>query len=152
MVFCNLSNPTAKSKFIKVTILILIDGFLQSYKSWKNRIKRNCHNPYFNRWFSAIRKTPFLGSFLRIVTILILIDGFLQLHDDSAYFIIKNVTILILIDGFLQYVLTVLIVKIKMSHNPYFNRWFSAIVFNTAYLYIGDWGHNPYFNRWFSAI
>ena len=42
-------------------------------------------------------------------------------------------------------------VLIKICHNPYFNRWFSAI----AYLYIGDWAsisHNPYFNRWFSAI
>ena len=37
------------------------------------------------------------------------------------------------------------------SHNPYFNRWFSAIVFAG---YRGDRGtsHNPYFNRWFSAI
>ena len=39
----------------------------------------------------------------------------------------------------------------KESHNPYFNRWFSAIEDNY-------WdnkacsGHNPYFNRWFSAI
>ena len=38
-----------------------------------------------------------------------------------------------------------------ICHNPYFNRWISAIskeeeevVFNT--------GHNPYFSRWFSAI
>ena len=37
------------------------------------------------------------------------------------------------------------------SHNPYFNRWFSAMeliklkdAFNSC--------HNPYFNRWFSAI
>ena len=37
------------------------------------------------------------------------------------------------------------------SHNPYFNRWFSAITIywktNTVYM-----SHNPYFNRWFSAI
>ena len=37
------------------------------------------------------------------------------------------------------------------SHNPYFNRWFSAIFANEGkegkYL-----SHNPYFNRWFSAI
>ena len=37
------------------------------------------------------------------------------------------------------------------SHNPYFNRWFSAIS-------LSKWSinrrpcHNPYFNRWFSAI
>ena len=37
------------------------------------------------------------------------------------------------------------------SHNPYFNRWFSAITLgNQKELFIK--GHNPYFNRWFSAI
>ena len=38
-----------------------------------------------------------------------------------------------------------------MGHNPYFNRWFSAMkhkISNTFSAY----GHNPYFNRWFSAI
>ena len=61
-----------------VTILILIDGFLQFIT------------------------THFWTSFL-FVTILILIDGFLQYRVRSN-FIIKNkiVTILILIDGFLQ--------------------------------------------------
>ena len=38
-------------------------------------------------------------------------------------------------------------------HNPYFNRWFSAIEWE----YMGnkikyEKSHNPYFNRWFSAI
>ena len=36
-------------------------------------------------------------------------------------------------------------------HNPYFNRWFSAIVKNSGLL-VHYQGHNPYFNRWFSAI
>ena len=37
-----------------VTILILIDGFLQCDKH-DDTYKRNLsHNPYFNRWFSAI--------------------------------------------------------------------------------------------------
>ena len=36
-----------------------------------------CHNPYFNRWFSAI-KAPTLVIKSDGVTILILIDGFLQ--------------------------------------------------------------------------
>ena len=42
-------------------------------------------------------------------------------------------------------------VLVLSSHNPYFNRWFSAIggvvvkTFTTV-------SHNPYFNRWFSAI
>ena len=39
----------------------------------------------------------------------------------------KQVTILILIDGFLQFARIELKGEIKMSHNPYFNRWFSAI-------------------------
>ena len=39
----------------------------------------------------------------------------------------------------------------SMGHNPYFNRWFSAIESNQQELHRGD-GHNPYFNRWFSAI
>ena len=39
----------------------------------------------------------------------------------------------------------------EMSHNPYFNRWFSAIQSN--FLIIQQkYRHNPYFNRWFSAI
>ena len=62
----------------KVTILILIDGFLQ-YEFINNNI-------IYDK-----------------VTILILIDGFLQYHVD---FDLQNptgtVTILILIDGFLQ--------------------------------------------------
>ena len=37
------------------------------------------------------------------------------------------VTILILIDGFLQYGLTKVRLQTEVSHNPYFNRWFSAI-------------------------
>ena len=39
----------------------------------------------------------------------------------------------------------------KSGHNPYFNRWFSAIKIrkrNERSIR----SHNPYFNRWFSAI
>ena len=40
---------------------------------------------------------------------------------------------------------------IDMCHNPYFNRWFSAI--DEADRKGEDIrSHNPYFNRWFSAI
>ena len=38
-----------------------------------------------------------------------------------------------------------------MRHNPYFNRWFSAMKELTTDGYKKR-GHNPYFNRWFSAI
>ena len=37
------------------------------------------------------------------------------------------------------------------GHNPYFNRWFSAIKVNW-YKGKNTDSHNPYFNRWFSAI
>ena len=37
------------------------------------------------------------------------------------------------------------------GHNPYFNRWFSAIEqLNRSKS--KHRSHNPYFNRWFSAI
>ena len=38
----------------KVTILILIDGFLQYILDTNEYLNGNGHNPYFNRWFSAI--------------------------------------------------------------------------------------------------
>ena len=55
MVFCNsFTNNLVISDNI-VTILILIDGFLQ-YKVKDNIYNvMLCHNPYFNRWFSAIK-------------------------------------------------------------------------------------------------
>ena len=38
----------------------------------------SCHNPYFNRWFSAIEVEEDGEENSEGVTILILIDGFLQ--------------------------------------------------------------------------
>ena len=66
----------------------------------------NSHNPYFNRWFSAIRKNL------------------------NYQWIKGKVTILILIDGFLQFKKAILDYNNNPCHNPYFNRWFSAIVDN----------------------
>ena len=62
------------------------------------------------------------------VTILILIDGFLQL-EMMVYkqVIVNKVTILILIDGFLQSESHPWGIFRDGGHNPYFNRWFSAI-------------------------
>ena len=48
-------------------ITFIINQFLKS------------HNPYFNRWFSAITGGGWQELKLDKVTILILIDGFLQL-------------------------------------------------------------------------
>ena len=39
-----------------------------------------------------------------------------------------EVTILILVDGFLQLSYIIIIIEYKLSHNPYFSRWFSAII------------------------
>ena len=66
------------------------------------RVAYNCHNPYFNRWFSAILMHDNKREF-SIVTILILIDGFLQYEEQKVCGRINMVTILILIDGFLQF-------------------------------------------------
>ena len=43
-----------KKESLYVTILILIDGFLQSEWNTFNSAGLSGHNPYFNRWFSAI--------------------------------------------------------------------------------------------------
>ena len=43
------------------------------------------------------------------------------------------------------------VVITSTSHNPYFNRWFSAILLGLLIVYCLI-GHNPYFNRWFSAM
>ena len=44
-----------------------------------------------------------------------------------------------------------MICSIVWSHNPYFNRWFSAMGLD-MFLLDQEGCHNPYFNRWFSAI
>ena len=63
----------------------------------------------------------------------------------------RHVTILILIDGFLQYMYVGVNTPLGIGHNPYFNRWFSAIKHYNLHQLKADC-HNPYFNRWFSAI
>ena len=128
MVFCNNNGLICYGRVRCVTILILIDGFLQSLSLESSILTKICHNPYFNRWFSAI---PARGSVLAsvvAVTILILIDGFLQYLLQRWRNHEINVTILILIDGFLQCGKKVDIEEFRDGHNPYFNRWFSAII------------------------
>ena len=79
MVFCNIISLFKRYNKILVTILILIDGFLQfryRFRSFRLqyvtililidgflqysdikfiRFNEAGHNPYFNRWFSAIK-------------------------------------------------------------------------------------------------
>ena len=54
MVFCNTEKYKSKDLCICVTILILIDGFLQYQAIRILTVAYISHNPYFNRWFSAI--------------------------------------------------------------------------------------------------
>ncbi len=54
MVFCNIKKEEPYEHNEKVTILILIDGFLQFSYEYQQEMKTEGHNPYFNRWFSAI--------------------------------------------------------------------------------------------------
>ena len=109
------------------------------------------HNPYFNRWFSAIKLIGVLKDNFGFVTILILIDGFLQSKEQPAivlhgtshnpYFNRWFSAITVFVESKCS----------KSSHNPYFNRWFSAMS-EVIYMCKVWKGHNPYFNRWFSAI
>ena len=66
-------------------------------------------------------------------------------------YVVKKVTILILIDGFLQCKYDSRKRNPSYRHNPYFNRWFSAICL-TQRILSTELSHNPYFNRWFSAM
>ena len=45
----------------------------------------NSHNPYFNRWFSAMWNSFNTAGMSDNVTILILIDGFLQFNKSDIY-------------------------------------------------------------------
>ena len=54
MVFCNIVAVSSSAEGTDVTILILIDGFLQFIDYLGYFSDGIGHNPYFNRWFSAI--------------------------------------------------------------------------------------------------
>ena len=102
MVFCNRDNLFINLIGNNVTILILIDGFLQYEKKELHNIRNGCHNPYFNRWFSAI------GVYEPITQ-------YSNCHN--PYF--NRWFSAIKLKTYYQVA--------KKRHNPYFNRWFSAI-------------------------
>ena len=52
--FSAILTSDKKMNGLTVTILILIDGFLQCINFEDFEAKKDSHNPYFNRWFSAI--------------------------------------------------------------------------------------------------
>ena len=93
----------------KVTILILIDGFLQLLNKNNPMNSMYRHNPYFNRWFSAIQNVKTYEE-----------RGLCHNPYFNRWFsAIKRIRD---IDG------------LKTGHNPYFNRWFSAIFAKESYL------------------
>ena len=102
MVFCNGTINLGNLNIMNVTILILVDGFLQCFINKENIKKCISHNPYFSRWFSAIKSKCDKNDKI-FVTILILVDGFLQFQSFIGFPDCRRVTILILVDGFLQY-------------------------------------------------
>ena len=73
-----------------VTILILVDGFLQCIYDSILSDSDISHNPYFSRWFSAICTSACSLGTIAKVTILILVDGFLQWEYVSAYILQKK--------------------------------------------------------------
>ena len=89
-------------------------------------MKNQNHNPYFNRWFSAIQfedkeevvfnnHNPYFNRW------------FSAIIDENFNCPLSSITILILIDGFLQYEPNNYSDYWNNNHNPYFNRWFSAM-------------------------
>ena len=176
--FSAITRPERKELYSIVTILILVDGFLQ-FEVFNKRVKA-CEQSQslfqqmvFCNWY--INKLQLIK---RIVTILILVDGFLQydrriqctkqLHSHNPYFSRwfsaipppptygfshPPVTILILVDGFLQSEYGIYEpINVESGHNPYFSRWFSAIKRMIRRYNHFKKRHNPYFSRWFSAI
>ena len=65
MVFCNNVNTYVRTNKALVTILILIDGFLQLIQGKMVKKLKKHHNPYFNRWFSAIKEKK---AYKRMIT------------------------------------------------------------------------------------
>ena len=96
-----------KETFLQqVTILILVDGFLQSdgiKPSPPTRPAPSCHNPYFSRWFSAIKR-----NYWRVE------DKYSHNPYFSRWFSAIKKTRDVRNER-------------NESHNPYFSRWFSAI-------------------------
>ena len=69
-----------------VTILILIDGFLQFKKSNINTFSYISHNPYFNRWFSAIA-AKISQNFTFLCKKLVFSDSFCELYFTQPLYI-----------------------------------------------------------------
>ena len=87
MVFCNSDFNLSADNDNIVTILILIDGFLQYINKFaKSLINDSSHNPYFNRWFSAIA-AKISQNFTFLCKKLVFSDSFCELYFTQPLYI-----------------------------------------------------------------
>lgn len=84
--FCNIITATEKKLKQTVTILILIDSFLQYYIYVYLIICCLSHNPYFNRWFSAIA-AKISQNFTFLCKKLVFSDSFCELYFTQPLYI-----------------------------------------------------------------
>lgn len=59
--------------------LVLVDGFFAILLQLLKKIKTNCHNPYFSRWFSAIA-AKISQNFTFLCKKLVFSDSFCELY------------------------------------------------------------------------
>ena len=86
MVFCNAVLQQLYTVLKLVTILILIDGFLQFNNEVVYGIPFVSHNPYFNRWFSAIA-AKISQNFTFLCKKLVFSDSFCELYFTQPLYI-----------------------------------------------------------------
>ena len=106
----------------KVTILILVDGFLQYCKPVKKTYNYQQSQSLFQQMVFCNRVYEQICSINRNVTILILVDGFLQFKLKLLKGFMLNVTILILVDGFLQQIVWNYIQFYKLTSQSLFQQ------------------------------
>ena len=78
MVFCNEEEPEVEVKYFQVTILILVDGFLQLQLKQSYGIRIWWSQSLFQQMVFCNNESHRVLINLEHVTILILVDGFLQ--------------------------------------------------------------------------
>ena len=127
MVFCN-DDCRINSFFSEVvTILILVDGFLQYTINGMVRQPLKSHNPYFSRWFSAIVEAKKLAQSFLVSQSLFQQMVFCNRHIETVIKIVWKSQSLFQQMVFCNKFNASLVNPKNKSHNPYFSRWFSAI-------------------------
>ena len=126
MVFCNVFMMN-KREFMERHNPYFNRWFSAIKLTFGQMVKKKRHNPYFNRWFSAMREVK--KELYRPTSHNPYFNRWFSAINKRINYnkVSIKVTILILIDGFLQSVICLILILNQMSHNPYFNRWFSAI-------------------------